>query len=149
MCGSESLRMSARLTNGLLLLSIFCTGEAAVAQQAASGQSAAPTQSKAEDKTAGNKAKADAQRKAAPEQARKGVENKEKKAKAEPSEAYKESIRQTVERRRVRRMRRQGQAEATAPVGGIVPWPMPPALIIRHTRDVHDDIGAFLYGLRY
>ena len=48
-----------------------------------------------------------------------------------------------------RRARREAQAGAAAAVGGIVPWPMPPALIIRHTRDVHDDIGAFLFGLRY
>ena len=36
----------------------------------------------------------------------------------------------------------------TAAVGAIVPWPMPPALIIRHTREVHGEVGSLLYGLR-
>jgi hypothetical protein len=68
---------------------------------------------------------------------------------AEPSADYQASIRQTVERRRQRRARRQqNAAEDSAAVGAIVPWPMPPALIIRHTREVHGDVGSLLYGLR-
>lgn len=33
-------------------------------------------------------------------------------------------------------------------VGAIVPWPMPPALIIRHTPQVHDEIESLLGLLR-
>ena len=36
----------------------------------------------------------------------------------------------------------------SAAVGAIVPWPMPPALIIRHTREVHGEVDSLLYGLR-
>jgi hypothetical protein len=68
----------------------------------------------------------------------------------EPSAAYRESIRRAAENRRQRRARRRqqpGQGIAGA-VGAIVPWPMPPALVIRQTPDVHDEIGAFLSALR-
>jgi hypothetical protein len=68
---------------------------------------------------------------------------------AQPSAEYQASLRQTVERRRQRRARRQQNAADTAgTVGAIVPWPMPPALIIRHTSDVHGEVGSLLYGLR-
>jgi hypothetical protein len=68
---------------------------------------------------------------------------------SEPSAAYQESLRQTVERRRQRRARRQQNAgDSAAAVGAIVPWPMPPALIIRHTPEVHGQVDSFLYGLR-
>ena len=64
-------------------------------------------------------------------------------ARAEPSAAYRESLRRTVEKRRQRRaLRRQGQSYSSGAVGAIVPWPMPPALIIRHTREVHGEVGA-------
>jgi hypothetical protein len=67
----------------------------------------------------------------------------------EPSAAYLESLRQTVERRRQRRARRQqGAADGSRAIGAIVPWPMPPALIIRHTREVHNEIGSLSEGLR-
>jgi hypothetical protein len=67
----------------------------------------------------------------------------------EPSAAYQESVRQTVERRRERRARRQQNAgNSDLAVGAIVPWPMPPALIIRHTREVHGEVDSLLYGLR-
>ena len=67
---------------------------------------------------------------------------------AQPSAAYQESMRQTVERRRQRRARRQQNAgDATGAVGAIVPWPMPPASIIRHTREVHGEVDSLLYGL--
>jgi hypothetical protein len=67
---------------------------------------------------------------------------------SEPSEAYRESIRRTVEKRRERRANRgQGMGDSR-PLGGIVPWPMPPALIIRHTPQVHDEIESFLTLLR-
>jgi hypothetical protein len=66
----------------------------------------------------------------------------------EPSQAYRESIRQTVEKRRQRRaIRGQGPGDLR-PIGGIVPWPMPPELIIRHTSQVHDEIENILGLLR-
>jgi hypothetical protein len=64
------------------------------------------------------------------------------------SEAYRESLRRTVEKRRELRARRKTGSEAAAPPGAIVPWPMPPALIIRHTPDVHGEVGSFLDILR-
>ena len=66
----------------------------------------------------------------------------------EPSQAYRESIRRTVERRRERRANRGQAVGDTRPVGGVVPWPMPPALVIRHTPQVHDEIDSFLRLLR-
>jgi hypothetical protein len=66
----------------------------------------------------------------------------------EPSQAYRESIRRTVEKRRQRRANRgQGMGDSR-PIGGIVPWTMPSALIIRHTPQVHDEIESFLGLLR-
>jgi hypothetical protein len=73
-------------------------------------------------------------------------DDKGAKPKNEPSEAYRESIRRTVERRRERRAGR-GSGDSR-PVGGIVPWPMPPVLVIRHTPQVHDEIDSFLRLLR-
>ena len=46
----------------------------------------------------------------------------------------------------LRRQRRLAQAER--PVGTIVPWPAPPALIIRQTPEVHDEIRGLLRVLR-
>jgi hypothetical protein len=70
----------------------------------------------------------------------------------EPNEAFQAEIRKTVEQRRRRRARRgQGQVRGAGdprPVGAIVPWPMPPALIIRQTPQVHDEVGSLLDGLR-
>jgi hypothetical protein len=67
----------------------------------------------------------------------------------EPSAAYQESMRRTVEKRRQRRARQQQNAgDADGAVGAIVPWPMPPALIIRHTPQVHGEVDALFYGLR-
>ena len=39
--------------------------------------------------------------------------------------------------------------KANAPVGLIVPWPFPPALIIRQTPEAHDEVQALLNMLRY
>jgi len=66
----------------------------------------------------------------------------------EPSQAFRDSIRRTVEKRRQRRANRgQGMGDPR-PVGAIVPWSMPPALIIRHTPQVHDEIESLLKLLR-
>ncbi len=61
----------------------------------------------------------------------------------EPSEEYRAGLRRTLELRKQRR-RSPGQA-----VGQIVPYPMPPALIIRHTRETHDEVQGLLDLLRY
>jgi hypothetical protein len=60
------------------------------------------------------------------------------------SAAYQASLRRTVELRRQRRM-----TQADRPVGTIVPWPAPPALIIRQTPEVHDEIRGLLRMLRW
>jgi hypothetical protein len=68
----------------------------------------------------------------------------------EPSPEFQEGIRKTVEKRRQRRARRaqaMGTAEAHPP-GAIVPWPMPPALIIRQTPEVHGEVDSLLGQLR-
>ncbi len=66
----------------------------------------------------------------------------------EPSQANRESIRRTVEKRRQRRASRgQGMDDSRA-IGAIVPWIMPPVLIIRHTPQVHDEIDSLLGLLR-
>ena len=61
----------------------------------------------------------------------------------EPSAEYQAGIKRAMERRRQRR-----QARATQPVGMIVPYPMPPALVIKHTPQVHDEVADLLRLLR-
>jgi hypothetical protein len=61
----------------------------------------------------------------------------------EPSPAFKESLRRTSELRKQRR-----RAPVPPPVGAIVPYPLPPALIIRQKPEVHDEIEALLDLLR-
>ncbi len=61
----------------------------------------------------------------------------------EPSEAYKAGLKRTLE------LRRQRRGTARASVGAIVPYPMPPALIVRQTPENHDEIRALLGLLRY
>ncbi len=53
----------------------------------------------------------------------------------EPSAEYRAVLRRTLEHRKGRKGIR-----ATVPAGKIVPYPMPPSLIIRHTREVHGDV---------
>jgi hypothetical protein len=66
---------------------------------------------------------------------------------ADPSPEYQASLRRTLELRKQRRSAR-AVAPRPAPVGVIVPYPMPPALIIRQTREKHDEIEALLDLLR-
>ncbi|MFO0908588.1 MAG: hypothetical protein U0794_09530 [Isosphaeraceae bacterium] len=61
----------------------------------------------------------------------------------EPSPEYRASLRRTLELRRARRV------ASAAPVGRIETFPMPPALVIRQTRERHDEIGSLLDLLRY
>ncbi len=58
----------------------------------------------------------------------------------EPSPEYRAVLRRTLELRKGRRGIR-----AAAP---IVPYPLPPSLIIRHTREVHGEIESLLGLLR-
>jgi hypothetical protein len=60
------------------------------------------------------------------------------------SQEYKDSLKRTAELRRLRR-----RSAVAQPVGEIIPYPMPPVLIIRHTSETHDEIGALLDLLRY
>jgi hypothetical protein len=73
---------------------------------------------------------------------------KVKAARREPSAEFQESIRKTIEKRRQRRARQAQGADDLRPVGAIVPWPMPPALIIRQTAPVHDEVDSLLGQLR-
>jgi hypothetical protein len=61
----------------------------------------------------------------------------------EPSEQYKAELKRTLE------LKRQRRGAARVPVGVIEMYPIPPALIIRQTRENHDEIGALLNLLRY
>jgi hypothetical protein len=38
--------------------------------------------------------------------------------------------------------------DGARPIGAIVPWPMPPALIIRHTPEVHGEVDSLVGRLR-
>lgn len=60
------------------------------------------------------------------------------------SPEYQAGLKRTLELRRQRR--RAGVARPA--VGRIVPYPMPPSLIIRQTPEVHDEIGGLLRVLR-
>lgn len=61
----------------------------------------------------------------------------------EPSAEYQASLKRTLE------LRKQRRGAARARVGVIEPYPMPPTLIIRHTRETHEEIDALLNLLRY
>jgi hypothetical protein len=60
-----------------------------------------------------------------------------------PSRAFQAELRKTLEQRRARRAR-----AGVRPPNAIIPWPMPPALIIRATPEVHDEIESLLGKLR-
>jgi hypothetical protein len=132
----------------LLLCAVLCAKGEARAQTKASGKKdATPTEAKGQKRAGAQAGKAeqlDANNQRGVDQAADGAARP-----GEPSAAYRESLRQTVERRRQRRARRQqGAADASQAMGAIVTWPMPPALIIRHTREVHGEIGSLSDGLR-
>jgi len=59
------------------------------------------------------------------------------------SAAYRAELRRTAELRRQRRASRVPPAAGT-----IAPWPLPPALIIRQTPGVHDEVRGLLRALR-
>jgi hypothetical protein len=62
---------------------------------------------------------------------------------ADPSPAYRESLRRTIE------LRNQRRRSAQPAVGMIETYPLPPVLIIRHRPEVHDEIASLLHLLRY
>lgn len=64
---------------------------------------------------------------------------------AEPSPEFQANLKRTLE---LRKQRRRAAAAEVQPVGVIVPYPFPPALIIRHRPEVHNEIEAFLGALR-
>jgi hypothetical protein len=61
----------------------------------------------------------------------------------EPSPAYQAGLRRTRELRKQRR-----RPPAPSPVGVIVPYSLPPSLIIRQTPDAHREIEILLRLLR-
>jgi hypothetical protein len=56
------------------------------------------------------------------------------------SAEYRAGLRRTAELRR--------QWRSSRPVGTIAAWPVPPALIIRQTPEVHDEVRGLLRALR-
>jgi hypothetical protein len=126
------------ILGGLLVFGVMCSSGEARAQEQPSAQG---------DKKAGAKGRNDRPREAA--KSNPGGADRAPRGASEPSAAYQESMRRTVEKRRQRRARRQQNAgDSAGAVGAIVPWPMPPALIIRHTREVHGEVDSLVYGLR-
>jgi len=63
----------------------------------------------------------------------------------EPSAEFQAGVRRTLE---LRRLRHRGAVNLTPP-GAVVAWPMPPTLVIRQTRERHDEISVLLDTLRY
>ncbi len=132
-------KLYSGLLTGSLLLAMISAATRDVAAQAP-GQGGAAAQGRAAMAPVG----ADRQGAKASAKAVRGAGQVRK----EPSEAYRESIRRTVEKRRQRRAQRGQVMGDPRPVGAIVPWPMPPALIIRQTPQVHDEIESLLGLLR-
>ena len=152
MDGSARRRRSAwQVLVGLLFCGTFCAEDAARAQTSAPGKG--QSQARSQDRNGGVTVRSDTDRRGAgaPGGRVQDPGRAQIQARNEPSAAYRESLRRTVEKRRQRRARRgqqQEQGTAPTPIGAIVPWPMPPALIIRQTPDVHGEASAFLGGLR-
>lgn len=148
MDGSARRRRSGwQILVGLLFCGTFCAGEAARAQTSEPGNS--QSQARSQDRNGGASVRPGTDRRGAgtPDGQVRDPGRAQNQPRNEPSAAYRESIRRTVEKRRQRRARR-GQQPGTAPVGAIVPWPMSPALIIRQTPAVHGEVSAYLGGLR-
>jgi hypothetical protein len=141
---------------GLLLWGTFRTGDTAQAQTPGSGQGRPSAQGPGQKPNAGAAAQAapNAKHRGAapkPEKAQAPEPAKTQQSRREFSEAYRDSLRKTLEQRRQRRARLariQGLDDTSRPIGAIVPWPMPPALIIRHTADVHGEVDSLLDRLR-
>jgi hypothetical protein len=141
---------------GFLIWATLRAGDTAQAQTPGSGQGRPPAQGPGQKPDAGTAAQADpnAKRRGAapkPEKAQAPEPAKTQQSRREFSEAYRDSLRKTLEQRRQRRARLtriQGLDDTPRPIGAIVPWPMPPALIIRHTAEVHGEVDSLLGQLR-
>ncbi|MGP0064683.1 MAG: hypothetical protein ACLQGP_13930 [Isosphaeraceae bacterium] len=137
---------------GLLLCATSWPGEPARAQTVTTKKD--PSSAPAKDRKAVEAAPARSDTKPRPttkaEKSKPQAAAKAPEPRREPSEAYKESLRKTLEKRRQRRAQRaQAQGlDETRPIGAIVPWPMPPALIIRQTPEVHGEMNSLLGQLR-
>jgi hypothetical protein len=132
------LRPFSWALGGLLFCGVICGSSEARAQTEPPSQDGSKTEAKGKKDRPSEAGKSE----------RRGA-GRAAQGSAEPSADYQESLRRTVERRRQRRARQQQNAAGAAEaVGAIVPWPMPPALIIRQTREVHGEVGSLLYGLR-
>jgi hypothetical protein len=139
-----TIRLRYWILGGVFWFGTCCTASDALAQAQESDRSGRPAASGGRKGGSSGPGKTDARNARAPR-----GENPAARA-TEPSAEYQALIRKTVERRRQRRARRQqNAADDVAAVGAIVPWPMPPALIVRHTREVHGEVGSLLYGLRH
>ena len=146
MDGSARRRRSAwQILVGVLFCGIFCAEDAARAQTPAPGNG--ESQARSQDRS-GATMQSDTDRRGAGTTSRRvqGRDRAQIQPRSEPSAAYRESLRRTVEKRRQRRASRGQQQDQG--IGAIVPWPMSPALIIRQTPDVHGEVSAFLGGLR-
>jgi hypothetical protein len=150
-------RRSARCLLAILLFyAALGRGEPARGQTSPPRQDSAPSTTKRRERSEPARPKKDARagdrkaQKPPAGKAEKPAAGKAQEPRREPSEAFQQSIKQTLEKRRQRRARRgaaQG-LDAARPVGAIVPWPMPPALIIRQTPDVHGEVDSLLGQLR-
>ena len=145
-------RFADAVRNALIICVASWCGQAVQAQSTTVQENTPPSPKKnqklANGVAAGATAKAQPPAKPDPTTTRAVIKTVE--PRREPSEAYKESLRKTLEKRRQRRVQRaqtQGIDEAQ-PIGAIVPWPMPPALIIRQTPEVHREVESLLGQLR-
>ena len=140
------------LLAGLLLCGTTWQGDLVLAQTPTKGQDPSSAPAMGQDRRDGVAARADAKPRPAanagpakPQAPAKAVEPRR-----EPSEAHKESLRKTLAKRRQRRAQRAQASglDDAQPIGAIVPWPMPPALIIRQTPEVHREVNSLLGQLR-
>ncbi len=145
-------RLALRIFASLLVCGASLQADKARAQSETNKKDASSTPAKDQGRADGGAPHADSKTGPAPkaEKAKPQVAAKAEEPRREPSEAYKESLRKTLERRRQRRARlSQAQGlDVERPVGAIVPWPMPPALIIRQTPEVHGEVDSLLGQLR-
>lgn len=149
---SRRKRSARWLFTGLLFCGTSWQGEPARAQTTTTKKDPSSAPTKGQKRADGADARTETKTRPAAnaEQAKHQAPAKAAEPRREPSEAYKESLRKTLEKRRQRRAQRaqaQGLDDAR-PVGAIVPWPMPPALIIRQTPEVHGEMNSLLGQLR-
>lgn len=141
-------RPASWLLAGLLLYGTCRQGDLVLAQTATTKKDPSSTSANGQARGDGAAAGADSntRRVAGNEPGKTQAPAKAVEPRREPSAAYKESLRKTLEKRRQRRAQR-AQAQGVVdpqPIGAIVLWPMPPALIVRHTPEVHGEVSSLL-----